>query len=86
MPGYHAGIACRGVGQSLPCAVRDGRPPWVAAPGEMSEWLKEHAWKVCVPLKGTEGSNPSLSARSFAAPSAADTPSHPGRAPYGQLP
>ncbi len=30
--------------------------------GEMSEWLKEHAWKVCIPLKGIEGSNPSLSA------------------------
>ena len=29
--------------------------------GEMSEWLKEHAWKVCV-RKRTEGSNPSLSA------------------------
>jgi hypothetical protein len=27
----------------------------------LSEWLKEHAWKVCVP-QGTEGSNPSLSA------------------------
>ena len=31
-------------------------------PGEMSEWSKEHAWKVCIPLKGIEGSNPSLSA------------------------
>ncbi len=30
-------------------------------PGEVSEWPKEHAWKVCVP-HGTEGSNPSLSA------------------------
>ena len=30
--------------------------------GELSEWLKEHAWKVCIPLKGIEGSNPSLSA------------------------
>lgn len=30
--------------------------------GELSEWFKEHAWKACVPLKGTEGSNPSLSA------------------------
>jgi len=27
----------------------------------MSEWSIEHAWKACV-LKGTEGSNPSLSA------------------------
>ena len=30
--------------------------------GEVTEWLKVHAWKACVPLKGTEGSNPSLSA------------------------
>ena len=29
--------------------------------GELSEWSKEHAWKVCVP-QGTEGSNPSFSA------------------------
>ncbi len=28
----------------------------------MSEWFKEHAWKVCVPQKGTQGSNPCLSA------------------------
>ena len=30
--------------------------------GEVSEWLKEHAWKACVHHKCTEGSNPSLSA------------------------
>ena len=30
--------------------------------GEMSEWLKELAWKACVPHKGTVGSNPTLSA------------------------
>ncbi len=29
----------------------------------MSEWFKEHAWKVCVLQKGTAGSNPALSAR-----------------------
>jgi hypothetical protein len=29
---------------------------------EVSEWLKEHAWKVCIPQKGIEGSNPFLSA------------------------
>jgi hypothetical protein len=29
--------------------------------GEMAEWLKAHAWKACV-LKGTVGSNPTLSA------------------------
>ncbi len=32
--------------------------------GEVSEWSKEHAWKVCIPQKGIEGSNPSLSADS----------------------
>jgi protoheme ferro-lyase len=26
------------------------------------EWLKRHAWKACIPLKGIGGSNPSLSA------------------------
>jgi hypothetical protein len=31
--------------------------------GEMAEWSKAHAWKVCIPHKGIEGSNPSLSAR-----------------------
>lgn len=31
--------------------------------GEMSEWLKEHAWKVCLP-KGNESSNLSLTATS----------------------
>ena len=29
--------------------------------GEMAEWFKAHAWKVCV-FKGTVGSNPTLSA------------------------
>ena len=29
----------------------------------MSEWFKEHAWKVCVLQKGTAGSNPALSAK-----------------------
>ena len=40
------------------------RPGLVLAPcrGEVSERLKEHAWKVCVRQKRTEGSNPSLSA------------------------
>ena len=32
--------------------------------GEVSEWSKEHAWKVCIP-HGIEGSNPSLSANRF---------------------
>ena len=30
--------------------------------GEVTEWLKVHAWKACVRRKRTEGSNPSLSA------------------------
>jgi hypothetical protein len=30
----------------------------------VSEWLKEHAWKVCIPQKGIVGSNPILSADS----------------------
>lgn len=32
----------------------------------MSEWSKEHAWKVCVLQKGTVGSNPTLSAENEA--------------------
>ena|GEM_PF-2507463 len=32
---------------------------------EVAEWLKAHAWKVCIP-KGIEGSNPFLSAISKA--------------------
>ena len=31
----------------------------------MSEWLKEHAWKVCVSQKGIVGSNPTLSANNI---------------------
>ena len=30
--------------------------------GQVFEWFKKQTWKVCVPQKGTEGSNPSLSA------------------------
>ena len=33
-----------------------------AVPGEVSERLKEHAWKVCIRQR-IEGSNPSLSAK-----------------------
>ena len=40
---------------------REGLRGWKAF-GEMSEWFKEHAWKVCVLQKGTAGSNPALSA------------------------
>ena len=31
--------------------------------GKVSEWSKEHAWKVCIPQKGIAGSNPAFSAR-----------------------
>ena len=31
--------------------------------GEVTEWPIVHDWKSCVPYKGTEGSNPSLSAK-----------------------
>ncbi len=30
--------------------------------GQVAEWLKAHAWKVCIRQKRIEGSNPSLSA------------------------
>ena len=30
--------------------------------GEVAEWWKAHAWKVCIPQKGIAGSNPALSA------------------------
>ena len=33
-----------------------------AGKGEMSEWFKEHAWKVCIRQKRIRGSNPRLSA------------------------
>lgn len=29
----------------------------------MTEWLKVHAWKVCMPQKGIVGSNPAFSAK-----------------------
>ena len=32
---------------------------------EVAEWSKAHAWKVCIPHKGIEGSNPFLSANYF---------------------
>jgi hypothetical protein len=31
-------------------------------PGEVSEWLKEHAWKACTRQNWVVGSNPTLSA------------------------
>ncbi len=34
----------------------------LAKQGKVLEWLKRHAWKACIPLKGIGGSNPPLSA------------------------
>ena len=33
--------------------------------GKVLEWLKRHAWKACIPLKGIAGSNPVLSAKNI---------------------
>ena len=33
--------------------------------GEMLEWLKRHAWKACILLKGIASSNLALSAKHF---------------------
>ena len=38
---------------------------YLAQFGEMTEWLKVHAWKVCMPQKGIVGSNPAFSAKLF---------------------
>ncbi len=48
-------------------AAYSTRPLSSAQLGEVSEWLKEHAWKVCIP-QGIEGSNPSLTATNFKKP------------------
>ena len=47
--------------------------------GEVSEWLKEHAWKACVSVPGTVGSNPTLSANHSGIGSASLV-RHPGEA------
>ena len=36
--------------------------PVETRPGEMSEWLKEHAWKACIRQSRIGGSNPPLTA------------------------
>ena len=33
--------------------------------GEVSEWLKEHAWKACIRSSRIKGSNPFLTAITF---------------------
>ena len=40
---------------------------FAALKGEMLEWLKRHAWKVCIPVKGYLGFE-SLSLRKEIAP------------------
>ena len=63
-------------GKSLPDEKKIAKPPFcrysipaflssTISNGQVSEWSNEHAWKVCVPQTGTEGSNPSLSAINF---------------------
>ena len=46
---HHAAGRCGGSGlcTSVDCGLAATHLP-SAAPGEVSEWLKEHAWKVCV--------------------------------------
>ena len=41
------------------------RPELSNSTGEMSEWFKEHAWKVCIRQNCIRGSNPRLSAIKF---------------------
>jgi hypothetical protein len=41
------------------------RPIFAAPFREVSEWSKEHAWKVCIAQKVIVGSNPILSASYF---------------------
>ena len=60
-----AAKACAGMRLDRIAARPDlARNRWLASernPGEVSEWSKEHAWKVCMRQR-IEGSNPSLSA------------------------
>jgi hypothetical protein len=44
-----------------------GAPPAMALRphGEVAEWLKAHAWKVCIRQNRIGGSNPPLSAIAF---------------------
>ena len=48
---------------SLPAPTAVSAP--ASSTGQVSEWSKEHDWKSCVRQKRTEGSNPSLSAKSL---------------------
>jgi hypothetical protein len=43
------------------CNAEAGYKPNFIA-GEVAEWSKAHAWKVCIPQKGIVGSNPTFSA------------------------
>ena len=57
-----AGFALAGGSNPSLSATPTGRPRRLKRKGEVSEWLKEHAWKACVSVSGTVGSNPTLSA------------------------
>ena len=56
----------RGTGraESIPLERERGEALKFTKLGEVAEWLKAHAWKVCIRQR-IEGSNPSLSARFF---------------------
>ena len=45
------------------CLFRYSIASLTADEGKVLEWLKRHAWKACIPLKGIGGSNPPLSAK-----------------------
>ena len=47
------------------CDVNDSAVLMETKPGEMSEWLKEHAWKACIRQSRIGGSNPPLTARFY---------------------
>ena len=49
------------VGSNPPSPLYTAVSVWIRFV-KVAERLKAHAWKACVPQKGTEGSNPSLSA------------------------
>jgi hypothetical protein len=44
------------------CSAETGLNTNYYIAGEVAEWSKAHAWKVCIPQKGIVGSNPTFSA------------------------
>ena len=68
-PDTGARFPCPGAGQPLNCAARNAaatRPS--GSSGEVSEWLKEHAWKVCKRLNRASGVRIPLSPPVVASP------------------